>query len=111
MHHLADSHMNAFIRVKLGLTEDHPTIRPYNQEDWARTAEARDIPIESSLALLKGLHQRWCVLWESLSDADWSRTVMHPEVGEITVEDFLRTYSDHGAAHIDQIERTLAAKS
>jgi hypothetical protein len=109
VHHVADSHMNAFIRVKLGLTEDHPTIKVYDQDAWAQTADARDLPIESSLLLIKGLHERWCVLWTSLEDANWSRPVMHPEEGEITVEHFLRLYADHGAAHIDQVSRTLAA--
>ena len=110
VHHVADSHMNAFIRVKLGLTEDHPTIKVYDQDAWAQTADARNLPIESSMMLIKSLHERWCVLWESLKDVDWPRPVMHPEAGEITVEHFLRTYANHGAAHIDQIKRTLAAK-
>jgi hypothetical protein len=111
VHHVADSHMNAFIRVKLGLTEDHPTIKVYNQDAWAQTGEAGNLPIESSLMLLKGLHERWCALWESLRDEQWSRPVMHPEAGEITVEHFLRDYAAHGEAHINQISRTLAAKN
>jgi hypothetical protein len=110
VHHLADAHMNAFIRVKLGLTEDHPTIKPYNQDRWAETPEADQLPIASSLAIIEGLHARWCVLWESLDDTQWARTVNHPERGAMTVESFLRTYANHGAAHLDQITRTLAAK-
>ena len=110
VHHVADAHMNAFIRVKLGLTEDHPAIKGYQQDDWAQTADARDLPVASSLALIKGLHERWCVLWESLSEAQWSRPVILPTAGERPVEHFLRTYSNHGNAHIDQITKTLAAK-
>jgi hypothetical protein len=77
---------------------------------WAKTADSHDLPVASSLALLKGLHARWCVLWESLRDEDWSRSGMHPENGKITPDDLLRTYSNHGDAHIDQINRTLATK-
>lgn len=110
VHHVADSHMNAFIRVKLGLTEMNPTIKVYDQDAWAVTADVGSVPISMSLAIIKGLHERWCALWESLDEEDWARPVNHPEAGQITVEHFLRTYSNHGAAHIDQIERTLAAK-
>lgn len=111
VHHVADSHMNAFIRVKLALTEHVPTIKTYHQELWAETADSHDLPVESSLAILRGLHERWCVLWESLSDDQWLRPVNHPEAGTVTVEGFLNTYANHGAAHIDQIQRTLAARS
>lgn len=110
VHHLADSHMNAFIRLKLILTEDQPPLKPYRQDNWAATADARDLPVESSLALLTGLHARWVALWNSLSEADWSRSGVHPEVGTITPDDLLRTYSGHGEAHISQITKTLAAK-
>lgn len=110
VHHVADSHMNAFIRVKLALTEDYPTIKPYNQDAWAETADVQNVAIEHSLALLNALHVRWCALWDSLSDDQWLRPVRHPESGEVTVEGFLKSYSDHGLAHIDQIQRTLAAK-
>ncbi|HLV36902.1 MAG TPA: putative metal-dependent hydrolase [Spirillospora sp.] len=110
VHHVADSHMHAFIRVKLALTEDYPTIKPYNQDAWAETPDARTFPITASLTLIKALHERWCALWDSLSDDQWQRAVKHPESGDVTVEGFLKTYSNHGAAHIDQIRRTLAAK-
>jgi hypothetical protein len=110
VHHVADSHMNAYIRLKLILTEDNPPLKGYNQDSWAVTADSHDLPVASSLALLKGLHARWCVLWESLGDADWSRSGTHSENVKMTPEDVLRTYSNHGDAHIDQINRTLAAK-
>ncbi len=109
VHHVADSHMNSFVRLKLALTEANPIIKPYDQDAWAVTADY-DLPVAVSLALLRGLHERWCVLWESLSDAQWARTLRHPELGAITVEDHLEVYRDHCHAHIDQIQRTLAAK-
>ena len=110
VHHLADSHMNSFIRTKLLLTEDHPTIKPYNQDQWATTADAHGIPVESSLTLLAGLHARWVLLFENASETDWPRTVIHPELGEISLDDILNVYTRHCDAHIDQIQRTLAAK-
>ena len=111
VHHVADAHMNAFIRVKLGITEDNPNIKSYDQNLWAETPESRDIPIESSLAIIEGLHARWCVLWESLSDEQWERTVVLPTAGERPIEHFLRIYANHGPAHIEQINKTLAAKA
>jgi hypothetical protein len=110
VHHLADSHMNSFIRLKLALTEDKPTIRPYDQDAWARLPEAKQADLSTSLALLRGLHTRWCILFESLDETQWARRWVHPESGERSVEDLLRTYHNHCHAHIDQITRTLAAK-
>src|SRR5690349_12874839 len=100
VHHLGDSHMNSFIRLKLILTEDHPTLRPYNQDDWAATAEANSPDIEISLRLLAGLHARWVTLFESLSEAQWARTGFHPENGDMSVEDILGVYAAHGEGHI-----------
>lgn len=110
VHHLADSHMNSFIRIKLLLTDDRPTIKTYDQDAWAQTPDAHDLPVESSLTLLKGLHARWVRLFESAVESDWGRTVIHPELGEVSLDRFLDIYSEHGEAHIDQIQRTLAAK-
>lgn len=110
VHHLADSHMNSFIRLKLLLTEDRPTIKPYDQDRWANVADADHKDVGDSLMLLRGLHSRWVCLFESLDESQWSRTAIHPEVGEITAEWLLTTYADHGEAHIDQIQRTLAAQ-
>ncbi len=109
VHHLADSHINAFVRVKLMLTEDRPTLKPYNQEAWAETAEAESAAIGGALDILRGLHERWVALFESLGDADWGRKALHPESGELTVDDILVTYANHGEAHLAQINRTLAA--
>src|SRR5215470_15443538 len=82
IHHLADSHMNAFIRMKLAMTEDHPTIKPYDEASWAQLSDAH-MEIEPSLALLKALHHRWLRLIESLTEEDFRRTFDHPESGTI----------------------------
>jgi hypothetical protein len=107
-HHIADSHLNAFIRLKLMLTEDHPTIKPYDQEAWAQLADAA-LPVGTTLALLRGLHARWVRLFESLGPDDWARTAYHPENGEVTVEWLLDTYARHGQDHLDQIQRIRQA--
>ncbi|MDZ4767257.1 MAG: DinB family protein [Chloroflexota bacterium] len=108
IHHLADSHLNSFIRFKLILLENHPPVKGYNQDDWARSADY-GVPIAASLDILRGLHARWAALLRSLSDGDWGRTGTHSENGEISLDDLLLTYHNHCHAHIDQITRTLAA--
>jgi hypothetical protein len=109
VHHLADSHMNSFIRIRLILTEDHPTLKPYDQDLWAELADSGTVALEESLGILEGLHARWVRMFESLDEAAWLRSGLHPETGEVTVEDMLRIYAAHGQGHIDQINRTLAA--
>lgn len=110
VHHLADSHMNSFIRLKLLLTEEHPTLRPYDQEAWAMMADETGPPLEPSLTILRGLHRRWVTVFESLSVEEWQRTAYHPEIGDITAEDLLQSYVTHGQDHLAQIERVLAAQ-
>lgn len=110
VHHLADSHMNSFVRTKLLLTEDHPTICPYDQERWAVTVDADHADVEDSIGLLRGLHRRWVRLFESLDDGQWARTGIHPESGVISVVGILESYAAHGEAHLDQMRRTLAAQ-
>ena len=111
VHHLADSHMNSYIRCKLIVTEDRPLLKPYDQEEWARLPDAADADISVSLTLLGSLHARWTQFWEQLPDAAWERTGIHPEIGVVTLEEQLQYYAAHGKAHLDQIERTLAAQS
>lgn len=112
VHHLADSHMNAYIRTRLILTEENPTVKPYLQERWAELADASAATIRTSLELLAGLHARWCALFESLPDEAWIRTGYHPEnQRQITVASILSDYADHGEAHLDQIQQTLAAQN
>jgi DinB superfamily len=110
VHHLADSHMNSFIRIRLILTEERPMLKPYDQDRWADLADSGTAALEESLSILDGLHRRWVRLFESLNEAAWLRSGLHPENGEVTVEDMLRIYAAHGQGHIDQISRALAAE-
>lgn len=110
VHHLADSHMNSFIRLKLILSEDHPTLKPYDQDQWAAMPDSTHAGIEDSLSLLRGLHRRWAALFESLDEAAWRRTGLHPDNGPLSAEDLLRAYAAHGQGHLEQISRTLAAR-
>lgn len=103
VHHLVDSHMNSVIRMKLILTEDHPTLRPYDQEKWAELPDTKRLPIEGSLQELKRLHERWCYLLDHITDQQWQRTGYHPENGDMVLEDFLKVYSHHGENHLKQI--------
>lgn len=103
VHHLADSHMNAFLRMKWMLTEDHPVIKTYDQDVWAQSPEYA-LPLASSLSLIRGLHARWTSLLASIPENDWTaRTAEHPERGEVTLEQMLEIYSGHGEKHCDQI--------
>lgn len=104
VHHVADSHMNAFIRFKLGLTEENPTIKPYEENDWVRTADVSGLPINLSVTLLFALHQRWSALLESLQPADWERTIVHPEHGrQMSLWFLLGLYAWHGRHHTAHI--------
>jgi hypothetical protein len=111
VHHLADSHMNAYIRLKLILTEENPPLKPYDQDAWAERADANHADIGVSLQLLRSLHARWVAVFDSLSEADLARTGKHPEHEvAITPVTLMRSYARHGAGHLDQIARTLAAQ-
>lgn len=102
VHHLADSHFNSFTRFKLALTEQEPTIKPYDEKSWAELPDSKT-PIELSLPLLDGLHKRWIVLLNSLTPADWQRTFRHPERGTMTLSDNLQLYAWHGRHHVAHI--------
>ncbi len=102
-HHVPDSHMNAYIRMKLALTEDNPTIKPYDEARWAETADVRDTPVAVSLALLEALHQRWVTLLKALSPADFARTFNHPETGLWTIGRYVAPYAWHGKHHVAHI--------
>ncbi len=102
-HHVPDSHMNAYIRFKLALTEDDPTIKPYEQQLWADLADTRETPVEVSLTMLESLHDRWVRLLRSLGPADWQRTFRHPELGSMTLEKTLALYAWHGRHHVTHI--------
>jgi hypothetical protein len=103
VHHVPESHMNAYIRFKLALTEDEPTIKPYMQELWAETSEVRSTPLEVSLALMDPLHDRWVRLLRSLRPEDWKRKFRHPELGVVSLEKNLALYSWHGRHHVAHI--------
>jgi hypothetical protein len=105
VHHLADAHMNGYIRFKLAFTEDNPPFKGYIQPLWAETADAKDADIRPSLMLLRALHQRWVVFLESIED--WSRTGVHPDRGPLTLAQLLEIYVGHCAAHTKQIQEVL----
>jgi uncharacterized damage-inducible protein DinB len=100
IHHLADSHLNAFVRFKLALTEDRPTVKTYEQQLWAELADARNAPVEPSLAVLEGLHQRWGIMLRQMSAADFARQFQHPEHGLMKLEKLLAMYAWHGRHHV-----------
>ena len=102
-HHVPDSHMNAYIRFKLALTEDEPTIKPYAEDRWAELEDTRATPVEVSLALLESLHQRWVELLRSLEPSDWKRQFRHPEMGVVPLEKNVALYSWHGRHHVAHI--------
>ena len=102
-HHLPDSHLNAYARMKLALTEDTPTIKPYDEARWAELSDSRTAPVETSLAMMEALHERWGHLLRGMRESDFGRTVMHPEMGALTVDDLLALYAWHGRHHVAQI--------
>lgn len=110
VHHIADSHMNAFIRMKLALTEDAPRFKTYEQDDWALLPDTREAQTGSSLLILRGLHERWANLLERLPAESWTRKGVHPENGEVTIDDMLASYAAHGARHLNQITTLREAR-
>ena len=102
-HHVPDSHLNAYIRFKLALTEDDPTIKPYAEDRWAQLADTQTTPVEVSLSMLDSLHARWMQLLRSLKPEDWKRTFRHPELGSVSLEKNLALYSWHGRHHVAHI--------
>ena len=104
VHHLPDSHLNAYTRFRLALTEDNPTIRPYAEDRWAELSDARKARIEPSLQLLEALHQRWVMLLQSLTDEDFARTFVHPQQEKTYRLDVaLANYAWHGQHHLAHI--------
>ena len=110
IHHVPESHMNAYIRFKLALTEDEPTIKPYMEDRWANTREVANTPLEISLSLLDSLHDRWVRLLRTLKPEDWKRTFRHPELGTVSLEKNLALYAWHGrhhTAHITELKKRM----
>jgi uncharacterized damage-inducible protein DinB len=103
VHHVADSHLNSVVRFRLALTEDRPLIKAYEEKLWAELPDARTLSPEISLNLLTALHARWIALLRSMSDADFKRTLRHPESGELSLERMLALYAWHGRHHTAHI--------
>lgn len=104
VHHLADSHMNAYIRCKLALTEDNPVIKPYDQDAWAETIENKNLPVNVSITLLHALHLKWYELFANLQPKEWERTIMHPEYKiQMSLWYILGKYAWHSKHHVAQI--------
>jgi uncharacterized damage-inducible protein DinB len=102
-HHIPDSHLNSYMRFKLTVTEDVPTIRTYDEAAWGELVDARHAPVDVSLALLDALHARWVPWLRSLSHDDYRRRLDHPELGEMDLDVLLQLYAWHGAHHVAHI--------
>jgi hypothetical protein len=109
VHHLPDSHMNAYVRMKLAATEDTPTIRTYHEDRWAELPEAKTAPVAISLDLLAALHRRWVAFLRALPDADFQKTFAHPEWGTVTIDRAIATYEWHCRHHAAHIRLGLGA--
>jgi hypothetical protein len=107
VHHVPDSHMNALIRLKLALTEENPTVKPYDEKAFAELAD-QQLPIDVSLAILDGLHARWTALLRTLAPEQFARPLYHPEIGAITVDYLVQTYGWHSRHHVAHITRLRA---
>jgi len=108
VHHVPDSHLNAYVRLKLALTEEKPTIKPYDEAAWAELADSKNVPIEVSQVLLDSVHARWDSLWRSMKPEHFARVFVHPEAGERTVDWLLFLYEWHGrhhTAHITELRK------
>jgi len=113
VHHIADSHMNAYIRFKLALTEENPTIKPYEEAEWAKLPDTFNVPVNVSVTLLHALHRRWTVINESISEAEFAnRTVLHPQhQKQLTLWHLLGMYAWHGKHHLAHINRLKEQKN
>jgi uncharacterized damage-inducible protein DinB len=103
VHHMPDSHLNAYTRLKLALTENEPTIRPYEEKDWAELPEARTAPVEVSLDLFEALHARWALALRALAPEEWQRKLRHPDMGPMSVDTLIALYAWHGRHHVAHI--------
>ncbi len=104
VHHVADSHMNAYVRFKLALTENNPVIKPYDEVAWANLSDTQNLPVNISLTLLHALHLRWVTFMKNMTEADWQRTIFHPEhKRSITLWNLLGSYAWHGKHHTAHI--------
>ena len=104
VHHVPDSHMNAYIRMKCAVTEDAPAIKAYDEAKWAELPEAKTGPAGMSVALLDALHRRWVMFLRALTDADFGKTYVHPELGPVRLDEALALYAWHCRHHAAHIE-------
>jgi DinB family protein len=109
VHHVPDSHMNAYIRMKCAATEETPAIKTYEEQLWAELPDGKSAPIDMSLALLEALHRRWVTFLRLLPDADFRRTFQHPEWGRVAIEEAVAMYAWHCRHHTAHIEQALTA--
>lgn len=110
VHHVPDSHLNAYIRFRLALTEDNPTIKPYDEAAWAALTDARTAPVEISLTMLAALHDRWVRLLRMMTDKEFQRSLIHPENGPMTLDVVLAMYAWHGPHHTAHITKLRERK-
>lgn len=110
VHHLADSHVNAYVRTKLLLTENNPTVKPYDEEAWAKLADGKEAAIGGSLLLVTALHERWTHCLRSCAPSDFARTLNHPDNGPMTLDDILSIYEWHGRHHVAHVTALRASK-
>lgn len=103
VHHVPDSHINAYVRFKLALTEDKPTIKPYDQDAWAQLPDSRTAPIQMSLDLLERVHERWVLVLRAMQDKDFARLINHPESGVQLLDRVLAMYAWHGRHHVAHV--------
>lgn len=103
VHHMADSHMNSFVRCKLALSEDEPLVPPFSGAIWAELPDAKSASVDASLAIFNGLQERWVVQLRSLRHGDWERNFLHPQMGMMTIESLLELYQWHCRHHVAQI--------
>jgi uncharacterized damage-inducible protein DinB len=108
VHHIADSHVNSVIRFKLALTEDWPTIKPYDEAAWARLPDSKSLPIESSLKFIEAMHERWVALLEAMTEADFEKGFIHPERGRQNLATAMAIYAWHGRHHTAHITNLRA---
>lgn len=107
IHHCADSHMNSLIRLKLALTEDQPTVKPYFEERWAELADSKSMPIQPAIKMIEGIHERWSILLNSLTEEQYGRTFIHPEHGkQFRVDENIGVYAWHCNHHLAHITET-----
>jgi uncharacterized damage-inducible protein DinB len=103
VHHVPDSHLNAYVRFKLAVTEDNPTVKTYDEAAWAELADVKTVPVATSLALLDAIHERWVAFLRSLTEADWGRSFRHPDLGDVPIAKNLSLYAWHGKHHVAHV--------